>query len=328
MMMYDVITVGSATIDVFAKTEAELVTIRNAEEVDKLIAYPCGTKILITDLDYHSGGGGTNTAVAFARLGLKTAFLGKLGNDTNAHLVKTELEKEGIEFIGKQGKGQTGFSVVLDSVKNDRTILTFKGENSNLRFSDIDKKALSARWMYFSSMIEKSYKTLEKLSAYAVKHNIKVAFNPSSYLAKRGTGFLKKLFKNVHLVILNREEAQYLVGHNPKIELLRNLRILGPKIAVITDGESGAYAYDGEIFYTIMPNRVRVMETTGAGDAFASGFLTGLILEDDLELGLDLGMANASSVIRHLGAKNNLLSLEKAKKAMKKNKRIIKKRIK
>ncbi len=325
--MYDVITVGSATIDVFAKTEAELVSIKNGKIEETLIAYPSGTKILITGLDFHTGGGGTNTAVAFSRLGLRTGFLGKLGSDNNAKLILDELKKEKIDFIGVAGKEQTGYSVVLDSVEDDRTILTYKGANSSLKFSEIRKSGVKAKWLYFSSMVGESYKTLEKLSEYARKKSIRVAFNPSSYLAERGTLFLRNLLKNTTLLVLNREEAEYLVGHNPVIELLKSLAVLGPEIVIITDGRQGAYAFDRIFYYRIPANKVKIMETTGAGDAFAAGVVSGLVYRDDIEFGLGMGMANATSVIRHIGAKNKLLKYKEALREMKKNHRISKKKV-
>ncbi len=325
--MYDVITVGSATIDVFAKTEAELVSIKNGKSQETLIAYPSGTKILITGLDFHTGGGGTNTGVAFSRLGLKTAFLGKLGKDSNAGLILDELKKEKIDFIGVTGKEQTGYSVVLDSVEDDRTILTFKGANSNLKFSEIKKSSIKARWLYFSSMVGESYRTLEKLSDYAKKKGIRVAFNPSSYLAERGTLYLRRLLKNTTLLVLNREEAEYLVGHNPVIELLKSLAVLGPELVIITDGRQGAYAFDRRFYYRIPANKVKTMETTGAGDAFASGVVSGLVYRDDIEFGLNMGMANATSVVRHIGAKNRLLRYKEALSMMKKNHRITRKKV-
>jgi len=326
--MYDVITVGSATIDAFAKTEAELINIKTSKEEEALIAYPCGTKILINNLDFHTGGGGTNTGVAFSRLGLKTAFLGRLGNDSNADLILAELKKEKIDFIGMKGKIQTGYSVVLDSIEDDRTILTYKGANSNLVYSEIKKSKLTTKWFYFSSMIGKSYKTLEKLAVYARKKGIMVAFNPSSYLAKAGTKFLRNLIKNTTLLVLNKEEAKYLVGHNPDIELLKNLSVLGPKIIVMTDGKNGVLVLSDRTVYKMKANKVKIKETTGAGDSFASGFVAGLIYKNSVEFGLNLGMANASSVIKRIGAKNKLLTLNEATKLFWKNSKITKQKIK
>jgi ribokinase len=327
MPIYDVITVGSATIDVFAKTESELIKIKTREHEDELIAYPAGSKILIERLDFQTGGGGTNTAVSFARLGLKTAFLGKIGKDCNGGTVISELRKEKVEFIGVTSREQTGYSIVLNSIEEDRTILTFKGANNCLGFNEINKGKLKAKWFYFSSMVDKSYKTLEKIAMYAKKNNIKVAFNPSSYLTKNGTAFLASLVRNTDLLVLNREEAEMLVGNRPAEELLKELSALGPSIVAITDGKNGVYALEhGENgkhkIYYLPGNKVKVVETTGAGDAFASGFLAGLILKNDTRFALNLGIANATSVVMHLGAKNRLLTLSEAKRMIAKNKRI------
>jgi ribokinase len=325
--MFDVISVGSATLDVFAKTQAELITIKSEKEEETLIAYPCGTKILINDLDFFTGGGGTNTAVSFARLGQKTAFLGKLGKDMNARIILEELKREKVDFIGVQAKGQSGYSVVLDSSEDDRTILTYKGVNNDLRWKEINRKKLQTRWFYFSSMVGDSYGTLEKIATYAHSHGMKVAFNPSSYLAKSGTGFLQKLLRCTDLLVLNKEEAQYLVGRNPDTELLKSLTVLGPGMVIITDGKHGAHVYDKEHYYFIRANKVKIRETTGAGDAFASGFLAGYISRNSIEFGLQVGMANATSVIKRLGAKNKLLSFKEALKEMKKNHRVQKKKL-
>ena len=315
--MYDIITFGSATVDAFAKTDIETICINHHGETEEFIAYEAGSKIIINDLDFQIGGGKTKTDCAFSRLGLSTAFCGNLGNDTNAESVKTLLEKENIDFVGVQGRGQTGYSMVLDSCVDDRTILTFKGVNNNLKYSDIDKKKLNARWFYFSSLMGESYKTFVKLTEYAQKKAIKVAFNPSSYLAKKGAKALKKPLQNTDLLILNLEEAKLLVGDKKVKELLKSLRELGPKTVVITDGSLGAYAHNGKAHYA--PSlKVKVKETTGAGDAFASAFLAGLYYKNDIKYALRLGVVNSTSVIKHLGAKNKLLSLKEAQKEIKK----------
>src|SRR3989338_8215460 len=98
--MYDIITVGSATVDVFAHTDfSEVIKIKEPKGEIDLIAYPLGSKLLIKELRFTTGGGGTNTAVAFARLGLKTAWIGKLGDDGNADVIVKELEKDNVEVL-------------------------------------------------------------------------------------------------------------------------------------------------------------------------------------------------------------------------------------
>ncbi len=317
--MYDIITVGSATIDVFANTRSELIKIKTSCSEENLIAYPSGSKILIKELRFTTGGGGTNTAVSLARLGHKTAYLGSLGNDENGKKILDLLKKEKIDFIGVLSKEITGYSIILDSIEHDRTILTYKGANDKLKFSDINLKKLKTKWFYFSSMVSDSFKALEKLAEFAEKNNIKIAFNPSTYLAKKGKSYLKKILTRTTILILNKEEASLLVGKNNAEVMLSNLCKLGPSIAVITNGKKEINAYDGKNIYTMTPNKTKVVESTGAGDAFASSFLSGIIKRNNIEFALRLGLVNSESVIQHSGAKNKLLKYREALKNIRKS---------
>jgi len=323
--MYDIITVGSATVDALVRTEFyEMVHDKKKKEC---IAYPVGAKILMKELILTTGGGGTNTAVALARLGHKVAFLGKVGSKYNSSMVIKELKKEkvGTSLIVRSKTGRTGYSIVLDSKKHDRTILAFKGSNNDLSFNEIKLKKLNARWFYFSSMMGASFKTLEKLASYAKEHNIKIAFNISSYLAKKGKNHLKNILKKTSILVLNKEEAALLVGKGKINDLLTKLQKLGPETIAITDGKNGVYVLHSKTAYYGKPHNVKIVETTGAGDSFASSFLSGIIKKGNIEFAIDLGMTNAESVIQHHGAKEILLTYNQALKGMKdKQRKIIK----
>jgi sugar/nucleoside kinase (ribokinase family) len=305
--MYDVITVGSAVVDVFVDT--------GMHERKGFIAYPVGCKFVVRDLKFYTGGGGTNTAVSFSNLGLKTAFLGKIGTGTNSLLILKELKKYKVDFIGKTSeKYHTGFSIILDSKEHNRTVLTYKGANNHLKFSEINKNKLKTKWFYFSSMLEESFKTQVKLAKFAEKHKIKIAYNPSSYQAVRGAKYLKDILKRTTMLILNREEASYLTKEE---NLLEGLYKLGPKIICITDGKNGSYAYDGKSTYIVKPHKIKVKERTGAGDAFASAFVAAYIKKNNVEFALQAGSANAESTIQKPGAKNGLLTWNQLMKSIK-----------
>ncbi len=323
--MYDIITVGSATVDVFANTESKLIKIKTSNSEEELIAYPSGSKILIKELRFTTGGGGTNTAVSLARLGHKVGYLGSLGNDENGRKILDLLKKEKIDFIGKLINDTTGYSIILDSIEHDRTILTYKGANNKLKFSDINLKKVKTKWFYFSSMVSESFKTLEKLAEFAEKNKIKIAFNPSTYLAKKGRDYLKNILTRTDILILNSEEASLLAGKNNVKVMLKALYKLGPEIIVITDGKKAINAYDGKNIYVLIPSKVRVVESTGAGDAFASSFLSGIIKKNDVEFALRLGLVNSESVIMHPGAKNRLLKYNEILKVINKRPAKIKK---
>ncbi|MEK6983401.1 MAG: carbohydrate kinase family protein [Nanoarchaeota archaeon] len=327
--MYDVITVGSATVDVFAKTRySELIKIIDPKGETDLLAYPSGTKILIDELEFTTGGGGTNVAVALSRLGHKVGFIGKLGDGTNADFIHRNLKKERIDLLCSHGKGNSGYSVILDTLEHDRTILTYKGINDDLRTRDIPYKELKSSWFYFSSMINESFHTLECIAEFADEQDIKVAFNPSAYLAEKGIAYLKRLISKTELLVLNKDEANLLVGKDTIQKVLFKLKDLGPKIAVVTDGKHELYVIDDKYIYTAKPPFVKIVDATGAGDAFAASFLCGIIRKNDIEFAIKLGVANAQSVVSHYGAKNILLTLNEAMRRIRKLKiKIHKKKI-
>ncbi|MEA3399495.1 MAG: carbohydrate kinase family protein [Patescibacteria group bacterium] len=310
--MYDIITLGSATVDVFASTESDLVKFLSSDGEKDFIAYPSGSKLLVSDLSFLIGGGGTNSAVAFSRLGFKTAFLGKLGNDENGQKVLNLLNEENIDFLGKQD-GQTGYSIILDSIENDRTILTYKGTNNNLYENDLDFNSLNAKWLYASSMVGDSFETLKKIFFQIKKNNMKLAFNPSNYQAKLGFNELKDILEILDVLILNLDEARLIVGNNDLLEqdLAPKLSQSNNQIIIITDGSKGATCFANNEFYHISPSpHIKIFETTGAGDAFASGFIAGLLRKYDIEDSLKLAMVEAESVISNKGSKEGLLSKE------------------
>ncbi len=326
---YDIITVGSATVDAFIHTEASQTEILNVHR-HKDIAYPVGAKILVDKMDFFVGGGGTNAAVSFSRLGLKTAYLGKIGKDNNGKTIIDCLVKEKIDFIGNYGP-ISGYSIILDSIAEDRTIFAYKGCNDTLKTNDFKFENINSKWLYMSSMMKDSFNTQNKIADYAKKKGIKIAYNPSLYLVTKGSTHLRKILKNTEILILNKEEAQALVRDptDNMYNLLFELSKLGPKLSIITDGSRGAHCYSSseEMVYSAKPRKVRIVETTGAGDAFATGFVAGIIMGKTIELSLKLGMLNAESVIGHLGAKNILLDYSAFTLAEKDNRTIFKKKL-
>jgi len=324
--MYDVITMGSNTVDVFVHTDqSEVIKIRSSKGSEELISYPVGAKMLITKLLHNIGGNGANTAVSFSRLGLRTAYLGKIGSDDNGDKILNSLKKEGVDFIGGR-KGESGFSVILDSIEHDRTILSYKGCNNDLGFGDIKKAGLKTKWFYMSTMLGKSLKTMHGIAKYAKKNRVMLGFNPSSTMLEKETKAAIDLLRYIDLLVLNREEAETLVGKGTPKSNIRKLLVYGPSTVAITDGRNGVVAYHEDYFYTLHPKKeLKVVESTGAGDSFASTLMAGLILEKPFEFCLKMAINNAESVIGNHGAQNGLLSRKKLFKLVGRDKRRIEK---
>ena len=160
-----------------------------------------------------------------------------------------------------------------------------------------------------SSLLEKSFKTQLKLAELLKKKGIKIAFNPSAYQIKKMN--IKPLLKICDIIVLNKEEAQMLVKGKSLPDLLKNIHSLSVRIVVITDKDKRVGCYDGNRMYTIKPHEnVKVVERTGAGDAFASGFVAGQIVGMSIDESLELALKESESVLGHFGAKNNLLKMK------------------
>lgn len=292
-MKFDIVCFGSAVVDAFVNTEIP--------EKKKHFSYLVGSKILIKESRFDIGGGGTNTAVAFSRLGLKTGFIGKIGIDNNGKDIQALLKKEKVDFLGKIAEEKSGYSIILDSKDKDRTILTYKGPNNTISINELPK--IQTKWLYLSSLMGKSFETQKHLAQILSRKGTKIAFNPSDYLIKNKN--IHPLLKLCEVLILNREEAGMLTKNS---NLLKGLHELGPKIVVITDKDRKIECSDGKGEYSILPHKsVKVVERTGAGDAFASGFVAGRIVGWPMQKCLELGLKESESVLGHFGAKNNLL---------------------
>lgn len=296
--MLDVVSVGSATEDVFVHVRAKL-------DGEKFCLIP-GSKIDIEKMETFTGGGATNTSVAFSRLGLKAGILSVVGNDEAAHIVEKNLNDEKVhsEFLVKT-KGNTQYSVILTGFGNDRIILYYSNHTTlGKTKNNLDK--INSKWFYISSLHEKPL-FLKKIVAHAKKTKAKIAFNPGQQELELGVLGFKKLFGKMDVLLLNNEEALKLTG---SADAHRNLKKLSgiAEFVVITSGKDGAFATDGKHAYFAQALNLKPLDVTGAGDAFGSGFVSGIIKEKGIEEALRRGTLNANSVIMYLGTKNILLT--------------------
>src|SRR3989344_2399219 len=149
MFNYDVLCIGSATIDHFLITNQDLSKIK------------LGDKVLVAHQETHSGGGGTNSAAALSKWRLKVKLLTKLGDDPEADLILKELKKYNVKVVKTaRSKRATDSSTIISSQRNrDRIIFVHKGASGELNSSDIGRSDLRAKWIYLASLTGKSFKT-------------------------------------------------------------------------------------------------------------------------------------------------------------------------
>lgn len=307
--MYDVICMGSATMDCFVETEKQSAAMQTVDGKEKpFITFQSGEKALIKHLQFETGGGGTNTAVCFARLGLKAAYLGNLGNDLNGEQVIRKLKEEKVDFIGTLSDHQTNYSVILEStLLHDRTILVYKGASEHLSRTKLP--SLSPQWLYISSLAGESFEAALTAIDIAKKAGAKIACNPSNYQIENNKDDVLNMLRKADVCICNRDEAGLLVGEGTEKEIMQRIHELGPSIVAVTFGAQGISVSDGTNAYRAfaIPN-IPVRETTGAGDCFASSFVAGLVYGKGIDEALRWGMVNVEQHIQHIGAKAGLLT--------------------
>jgi len=306
---YDVLCIGSAVVDHFLELGRQFKDIR------------LGDKILVNNLEVHSGGGATNVAAGVSKLGLKANILSKLGDDKEADFITNEMRHYGVKNIClHHSKKSTNFSALISSKEDkDRVIYAYKGSSRDLIPTDFKKSQLRAKWIYLGSLMGRSLRTAREIIEHANKKGIKIMFNPSLYVARKAKQF-KSILHSTEVLMLNKEEAMALVGKKNIFgkKLLLELSKLCPKTIIITDGPRKIYALRNSQAYYLIPPKIKVTHTAGAGDAFNSGVLAGLVKKKPFDYCLKQGLVNSMSVIQGVGTKNGLLSEREVEKRIKK----------
>ncbi|MDZ7586861.1 MAG: carbohydrate kinase family protein [Patescibacteria group bacterium] len=300
-MKFDVVTFGGSFVDVY-------LTSNDFKVKDNLLCQSYGSKMAVEKLVITTGGGATNSAVGFERLGLQTGCVTCVGKDHWGLFVRQELKKEGVSPLYIQQVNElTSYSTILVSADGGRSALVYRGASNKLSWHKVEWEKLDPDWFYVTSL-GGDLNLLTKIIRTAQAKKIKVALNPGSSEIKAGEK-LKAFLPYVEVLIVNREEAAKLTKHEfkNKDEILTDLRKLGPRIVAMTEGRKGATLLEGRKTISLPVAPVETVEETGAGDAFGCGLVAGLIKFTSLEKALKLGLANGASVTEHFGPKKGLL---------------------
>jgi ribokinase len=305
---FDFVSIGDTTTDAFIRINKASVYYDDSAREEK-ICLTNGSKIPYEFVKVVSAvGNSPNAAVSAARLGLKSALVTDLGNDDNGREDKDALEKNGVDtrFVRFHDGKSSNYHYVLWH-KAERTIL-IKHEDFDYQLPDLG----APRWIYFSSVGENSMDYHHAIAQYVKEHpDTKLAFQPGTFQIKLGHAKLRDIYEASEVFFCNKEEAQLILGNYdaPVTALPHMVSDLGPRIAVITDGPEGAYAWDGEStwFMPIYPDPAPPYERTGAGDSFSSTFTAALALGKEVPEALMWGPINSMNVVQHIGAQEGLL---------------------
>lgn len=306
-MTAKIVSIGAAVQDVFLSNSDEFAPVcLNPEEC--FMQLELGAKADVNKIDFGTGGGATNAAVTFARQGLQAVFMGTIGHDPAGMAVLVDLDNEGVDtsHVSYSSKYNTGYSVLLLAPSGERTILTYRGASTHYDAKNFELHGLEADWLYVSSMAG-SMEALDKIFSQAHgKEGMKIFFNPGKGELKQ-PGKLKSLLGDVEVLSVNKEEAAQIVEGESIDELLRHL-LHYVNVAIISDGPNGVLASDGKtIVRAGMYEDVPVVDRTGAGDAFGSGFLSQWAMGKSLKESIVFASANSTSVVTKVGAKPGIL---------------------
>jgi ribokinase len=330
-----ILTIGGSTVDLIFYTDSGEV-INNPSDLtkQKLIAFEYGAKVIANESYFTFGGGASNAAVVFSKLGnFSVKTITRIGKDEYGRQIIKNLKNHKIDtsLVQFDEKKGTGFSsIVASGVAKDHIAFLHRGANNFLDLDKFDLDSENFDWIYLTSLSgEKWKKVLDKIISLKRSH---FAWNPGEKQIKAGLGELKKYLAKTDILLLNKDEATELVLSNeaskkmgPKwlTEVYNLLKVLGgygPKVIVITDGKNGAYVWDlKKSYYTksFSLYEENIVDTTGAGDAFCASFLAGYIYySGDINKALKLGMVNSAYNLTGVGAQNPLLTRQEAEKLM------------
>ncbi|HEY9115706.1 MAG TPA: adenosine kinase [Bacteroidales bacterium] len=308
--MTKVLGIGNALVDLLVSLENDdllvelklpkgsmtLVDEKTKENIARLVA--------ALKREMASGGSAANTIHGLARLGVKTAFIGKIGLDEIGEFFQSDLVKSGIEPLLYKSKSASGLASAMISLDGERTFGTYLGAAVELSGSDLKSEHFKDFGiLHVEGYLVQNHELLESIMKQASAAGLMISLDLASYnVVEANLDFLKRIAeKYVDLIFANEEEAKAFTGKEPA-EALNEISKIS-KIAVVKIGKKGSLVKSGDLEFEISPVTAKAIDTTGAGDLYASGFIYGLINGLPLDKAGQIGSILSSTVIENIGAK-------------------------
>jgi len=294
MIQFDVIGFGALNVDKLFKVNK----LAKAEE-----------ESFIENYAEVCGGSAANTTVGLARLGCKVGFVGKIGCDRESKMILQDLCIEGVDTKGiiQAVQGKSGSVLGFVDKKGERALYVDSGVNDTITYDEIDQEYISkTKFLHLSSFVgNKSFQTQKKILEI-IPESTKVTFDPGILYANKGYAELEPILKKTNVLMPNSIELELLTGKTNYLEGAALMIQQGIEIVAVKLGSGGSYVTNGNESYNVKPFAVKVIDTTGAGDAFCAGFISGLLNEESLFDCARLGNFVASRKVMKLGARAGL----------------------
>lgn len=308
--MKKILGLGNALVDV-------LISIEN-DEILRQLNLPKGSMQLVDESflslatektnglkqSIAAGGSAANTINGIANLSVPCSFIGKISNDKFGDYYRDDMVKNGIDPIMLKGKAQTGRATVFISKDSERTFGTYLGAAIEMVPEELTSDMFDGYgYFHVEGYLVQNHDLIRKAMQLAHEKGVKISLDMASYnVVEANRDFLKEMIeKYVDIVFANEEEAKAFTGKTPEESLHEFASMVD--IAVVKLGSAGSLIKRGKEAVKVGVIKVNSVDTTGAGDLYAAGFLYGLANELSLDKCGQIGALLSGRVIEFVGPK-------------------------
>ena len=315
-MSKKILGIGNAIVDVFVKVDDDFLsknklTKGSMKLIEKTEFESLKSKIKIEKVE--AGGSVANTMAGISYLKGYPSFIGKVNSDEFGEIYRKSLEKINVNFpyIEKSENLSTGASIIFITPDSERTMCTYLGISSQLLVSDINEDHIKNYELIFLEGYLWDKGTSEAMFKHIInlakKNNVKIAMSLSDIfcVSRHRNDFFKLLLNDLNILIGNENEINELMQKNNLQDSIKELKKIN-KLIVITRSENGSLAIlNNEIINCESVKVEKILDLTGAGDLFASGFFKEYLDKSDIKKCLQAGSELAANIIQKIGARLN-----------------------
>jgi fructokinase len=315
-MSKKILGIGNAIVDVFVKVDDNFLSKNNLTKGSMKLIEKKEFEILKNTIKIEkieAGGSVANTMAGIAYLEGNPSFIGKISHDEFGKIYKKSLEKINVNFLYSEKKENllTGTSIIFITPDSERTMCTYLGISSQLSKDDINEDHIKNHeiillegYLWDKGTSEEMFKYVIKL---AKKNNIQIAMSLSDIFCvnRHREDFLELLKNDLNILIGNENEINELMQKNNLLDSINELKKIN-KLIIITRSENGSVAILNNKITNYESVKVeKILDLTGAGDLFASGFFKEYLDQSNIKKCLETGSEIAAKIIQKIGARLN-----------------------
>ena len=305
---FDTLCIGSVTMDFLARpTISESIDINSFDRVQHFLCLNYASKTQLAQIEYEPGGSAANSANVMSLLGSKIELLAAVGKDDFGEMIVNDLHsrKIGSTYLVRVAGEKSAIGISILSSSGEKSLLVYPGANGMLGPSDLPAGAVrDCNSVFITSLSsEKNYGLFARAVRLAKKYHKKIIFAPSITMLRKFSKQLARLHPHFDVCVMNYEEAMF---YTKKTRIVDMLAALPGKTRVISKDKGGAYALDNGVFYHCPAPKVKVVDTTGAGDSFTGALVFEYQKSGNIAKALSVGTAVAQIKLGHMGPRIDL----------------------